>query len=109
MQTEKQGKNLKVFSYDFADFCKQLEQAVLDGYRLDFTTNAHYPFGMVGQYWAVLVPAADSNKKKEATQEVVVKVDATEAKKVVNDALEQVEATKKETEAPKRGRKASTE
>mgnify|MGYP001023969329 CR=1 FL=1 len=72
MQSEQQGQNLKIHAYDFADMLQQLQEAVLQGYRLDYSNNATYPFATMGQYWVVLVPEANLTKTEKTVQEEVV-------------------------------------
>ena len=107
MKSEQQGNNYKIFSYDFADFLQQFQEAVLEGYRLDYSRNETYPFTTLGQHWVVLTPGKDDTPKQKAVQELVLKVDATEVQKVMEQALEDLKGVEVESEPVKKtGRKA---
>lgn len=107
MKSEQQGNNYKIFSYDFADFLQQLQEAILKGYRLDYSKNETYPFTTIGQYWVVLTSEKDDTSKQKVVQELVLKVDATEAQEVVEQALEDLKGAETEGEPVKKaGRKA---
>ena len=106
MKTEQQGDNFKIFSYDFADFLAQVQSAILKGYRLDYSKNETYPFTTIGQYWVVLTPERDDTPKQVVVQELVVKIDATEAQKVVEQTLDDLKGAETEGEPVKKtGRK----
>ena len=94
--------NLYILSYDFGDFLKKLQGAFEEGYRLDYSTTATYPFTTMGQYM-VSLPHKD-NKKQEPTVVIPPKpsepVKELSAEPVsVEDKVEQPVAKAKKTKA----------
>lgn len=94
MSTEKtQTGNLKIEAFSLADLLQEVQQGVLDGYRLDYTSNDLHSFGSGSYFYAGMAPAKAESKKEDSTPK-------TEQK-------QEVVATEKEEEAPRKtaGRK----
>lgn len=85
--------NLKIQAYSLPDMLQEVQQGILDGYRLDYDQNETYPFGSGSYFEVTLVPV--KGKKEEKSEDVAQK--QQEVKKTEDDT--------KEVEAPKRGPK----
>lgn len=60
-------KTLTIEAYGLADYSAQLENAILNGYRVDISTNEHCPTNYGGFFTATVVKSED---KPEVTQKV---------------------------------------
>ena len=62
--------NMKIESYNLAEFLTEIQEGILQGFRLDLTTNANYPYGSGSYYSTILVPESQEKEEKiEGTEE----------------------------------------
>lgn len=59
----------EVTSYSFYEFCRDAQEAILQGYRFDFDSNANFPQQFGSMLTAILVK--EENIKKEPTNELI--------------------------------------
>ena len=59
----------EVTSYSFYEFCRDAQEAILQGYRFDFDSNANFPQQFGSMLTAILVK--EENIKKEPAGELV--------------------------------------
>lgn len=114
-----------IHCYDLLSFVAEIEKAVKDGFRLDFKDNTRCPVQIGYQLITTMVKEEFSADKLTLN----VKVDTTEVKKVITEAIEGLKTLQEASEstqegaerpqrgcdlasteeAPKRGRKAKSE
>lgn len=87
MQQNTNQQEFSIIAYDLAAFLTQFQEAVVKGYHLDMTRNETYPQMINNQYWVTLV---QSGKGSETVGTIELKIDASEAKEIVEKALEEV-------------------
>ena len=70
---------MKIEAYSLAEFIQKIEQAVKDGYSIDYEDNASYPTGGMGWYKCIMHKggkvAALLKPKPEPEPEVVVEAE----------------------------------
>lgn len=77
------NKNLKIQAYSLPDMLQEVQQGILDGYRLDYDQNETYPFGSGSYFEVTLVPAKGKKEDKvEKDEKVAEKQQAQEETKV---------------------------
>lgn len=83
----------KIETYSLYEFCKEVQEAVLSGWRFDFDSNDNFPtaFGSM-----VVAGMVKGEPKIVGPQTLVVE----------NEAEEVTDAVVETTDAPKRGRKS---
>jgi len=86
--------NMKIESYNLAEFLTEIQEGILQGFRLDLQTNENYPYGSGSYYSTILVP--ESQEKEE-------KIEVSQPEDVDTGVEEVVETLP----APTRGRKPS--
>ena len=59
-------KDKVIDSYSFGEFCEKVQEAILDGWRFDFSNNATYPTTFGSYYTVILV------KDEEVAEELIV-------------------------------------
>ena len=59
----------EVTSYSFYEFCRDAQEAILQGYRFDFDSNTNFPQQFGSMLTAILVK--EENIKKEPVGELV--------------------------------------
>jgi hypothetical protein len=104
--------NMKIDSYNLAEFLAEIQEGILKGFRLDFKTNENYPFGSGSYYSTTLVPESQDSKQEniqgteEAWESRQLGASAEHAKVANEQALVDLKEAISETEAPvRRGRK----
>lgn len=84
-------------TYSLPDLLTKVQEAVLEGYRVDLTSNQNFPFSTMGRYWLTMLKGGSKEVKP-----VEVKVQT----ELVQDVAEEKPEAPVE-EAPKKpGRKA---
>jgi len=89
--------NMKIESYNLAEFLTEIQEGILQGFRLDLTTNANYPYGSGSYYSTILVPESQPSEQEK------IEVSQPEEVSVDTDVVEQVNTLP----TPTRGRKPS--
>lgn len=71
MQEKNYDGSIKVETYGVAEFLKELEPLLKDGYSLDFTENDNYPQSYGAFYSCVVVKDQDSKSVENAKEKKV--------------------------------------
>lgn len=72
--------NMKIDSYNLAEFLAEIQEGFLKGFRLDFKTNENYPFGSGSYYSTTLVPESQPSEQEKTggTEESTVEHDLSQ-------------------------------
>jgi hypothetical protein len=68
--------NMKIDSYNLAEFLAEIQEGFLKGFRLDFKTNENYPFGSGSYYSTTLVPESQQAAKEKLKNSVEIQLPA---------------------------------
>lgn len=90
----KQTKDIQTYGFD--EFCKLVQESMLEGFKFDFDSNQHYPTAFGTFYSAVLVKQAEI--VQVATEKVVQGLETASA--VVQGVIEDT-AKALEDDSPK--------
>lgn len=71
MQEKNHDGSIKVETYGVAEFLKELEPLLKDGYSLDFTENDNYPQSYGAFYSCVVVKDHDSKSVENSKEKKV--------------------------------------
>ena len=87
--------NMKIESYNLAEFLTEIQEGILQGFRLDLHTNENYPYGSGSYYSTILVPESQLSEQE--------KIEVSQPEDVDTGVEEVVETLP----TPTRGRKPS--
>ncbi len=97
----------RIETYSLFEFCQQIQEAIIEGWRFDFENNENFPIAYGTMVTAGMLnvndPLYNQQKEKEIVKEVIISTDISEeTQEVLKEVQELNEAVEKLTKKAKK-------